>query len=118
MNTVRVMVFYDGNYFKQGQIFFRYSENRGWFSLPELHALIEKYVASKTKSSMDITKVVAAHYYDGRLTTNVAQADQLEKERDFEMALIAAGIVTHYLPVTETPKAGAGTDDITYKLAQ
>mgnify|MGYP002624008056 CR=1 FL=1 len=118
MDTVRVMVFYDGNYFKQGQIFFRYSQKRGWFSLPELHALLEKYVASKTKASSDVTKVVAAHYYDGRLTTNVAQADQLEKERDFEMALIAAGIITHYLPVSETPKAGSSPDEITYKIAQ
>ena len=79
MNTERVMVFYDGNYFKQGQVYFRYSEGRGWFSLPELHGLFEKYVAAKTKASTDVTKVVAAHYYDGRVTTNVADADQLEK---------------------------------------
>ena len=118
MDTVRVMVFYDGNYFKQGQIYFRYKENRGWFSLPELHGLLEKYVASKSKSSTDVTKVVAAHYYDGRLTTNVVQANQLEKERDFEMALIGAGIITHYLPVSETPKPGASADDVTYKIAQ
>lgn len=118
MNTVRVMVFYDGNYFKQGQLYFRYKEKRGWFSLPELHSLLEKYVASKTKASTDVTKVVAAHYYDGRLTTNVAHGEQLEKERDFEMALINAGIITHYLPVTETPKPGANADDVTYKLAQ
>jgi uncharacterized LabA/DUF88 family protein len=118
MDTVRVMVFYDGNYFKQGQVYFRYKEDRGWFSLPELHSLIEKYVASKTKASSDIAKVVAAHYYDGRLTTNVAKPDQLEKERDFEMALIAAGIVPHYLPVSEKPKPGATADEITYTLAQ
>src|SRR5271165_5098574 len=101
MNTERVMVFYDGNYFKQGQLYFRYQEKRGWFSLPELHSLFEKYVASKTKASSDVTKVVAAHYYDGRVTTNVADADQLEKERDFEMALIDAGIIPHYLSVSE-----------------
>lgn len=118
MDTVRVMVFYDGAYFKQGQVFFRYSQKRGWFSLPELHALMEKYVASKTKASTDVTKIVAAHYYDGRLTTNVAHSDQLEKERDFEMALISAGIVTHYLPVRETPKPGTGPDDISYNIAQ
>ena len=118
MNTERVMVFYDGNYFKQGQLYFRYQEKRGWFSLPELHSLFEKYVASKTKASSDVTKVVAAHYYDGRVTTNVADADQLEKERDFEMALIDAGIIPHYLSVSETPKPGATTEEVTYKLAQ
>ena len=114
-----MMVFYDGNYFKQGQIYFKYKEKRGWFSLPELHSLFEKYVASKSKAPTDVTKVVAAHYYDGRTTTKVADADQLEKERDFEMALIDAGIVPHYLPVRETPKSGHGEDDdIKYSLAQ
>lgn len=118
MENVRIMIFYDGNYFKQGQIWFRYHENRGWFDLQELHNLIEKYVASKTKESTEITKVVAAHYYDGRVTTNVADADQLERERDFEMALIQVGIIPHYLPVSETPVGGAAPEDVTYKLAQ
>ncbi len=118
METVRVMVFYDGNYFKQGQIYFRYKEERGWFSLPELHSFIEKYVASKTKASTDVTKVVAAHYYDGRTTTNVADSNQLEKERDFEMALIQAGVVPHYLPVKETPKSSGDAEMARYSLAQ
>lgn len=118
MDTVRVMVFYDGGYFKQGNIYFRYKENRGWFSLPELHSVIEKYVAQKTKSSTDVTKVVAAHYYDGRTTTNVAKADQLEKDRDFEMALIQAGIIPHFMPVSETAVPGAVGEEIKYKLAQ
>ena len=65
MNPVRLMVFYDGNYFKQGQLYFRYKEERGWFSLPELHSLIERYVATQTKSPSEVTKLVAAHYYDG-----------------------------------------------------
>ena len=60
MDSVRIMVFYDGNYFKQGQVYFRYHEKRGWFDLQELHNLIEKYVAGKTKESTEITKVVAA----------------------------------------------------------
>lgn len=118
MNSVRVMVFYDGNYFKQGQLYFRYEDNRGWFSLPELHRMVEKYVANKLKASTDVTKVVAAHYYDGRLTTKVAQPNQLEKERDFEMALIDAGIITHYLPVSEIRKDDGNSDDVTYKLGQ
>lgn len=118
METVRVMVFYDGNYFKQGNIYFRYKEERGWFSLPSLHSFIERYVAAKTKASSDIAKVVAAHYYDGRLTTNVADGDQLEKERDFEMALINAGIVPHYLPVSERQKPGSTETDVKWALAQ
>lgn len=108
MNSVRVMVFYDGNFFKQGQIFFRYKEKRGLFRLQQLHTLFEKYVASKSKSPLDVTKVVAAHYYDGRLTTNAANDDLLAKDRDFEMALITAGIIPHYLPVKETERPSGG----------
>src|SRR5438552_3759555 len=98
---IRIMAFYDGSYFKQGQIFFNYKDGRGWFSLSELHRLMEKYVASKAKSPVEITKLVAAHYYDGRATARVLDADQLRKDRDFEMALIGAGIIPHYLTLSE-----------------
>src|SRR2546426_8467353 len=110
MNTLRVMVFYDGHYFKQGNVYFRYKEERGWFNFPALHLVFERYAADKAKYAADITKVVAAHYYDGRTSTNVATADALHKERDFEMSLIRAGIVPHYLPVRETPKAEPSLD--------
>jgi hypothetical protein len=49
MNSLRVMVFYDGNYFKQGQIYFRYKENRGWFSLSELHTSLKNTLQVKQK---------------------------------------------------------------------
>jgi len=114
----RLMVFYDGSFFKQGQIFFRYKEQRGWFSLPQLHLTLEKYVAQKAKSPIEMTKVVAAHYYDGRPSTRVADSSQLQKDRDFEMALINAGIVTHFLPLREIPRVPVNTDDIAYRLAQ
>jgi uncharacterized LabA/DUF88 family protein len=118
MDSVRVMAFYDGAYFKAGNVYFRYKEKRGWFSLPELHSLFEKYVAHKAKTSTDVTKVVASHYYDGRTTTNVAEGVQLERERDFEMALIGAGMIPHYLPVRETAKVGAAPEEYRYALAQ
>lgn len=109
MSATRVMVFYDGNFFKAGQIYFRYKENRGWFSLPGLHGTLEKYISMKAKNPIELTKVVGAHYYDGRTSTQVADAEHLQRERAFEMALIEAGIVPHYLPVRETlgPKSTA-----------
>ncbi len=70
------------------------------------------------KAAVDVTKVVAAHYYDGRTSTNVADERQLQKERDFEMALIVAGITPHFLPVREIPKPCPGEDDVKYRLAQ
>lgn len=117
MESVRVMIFYDGNYFKQGNVYFRYQDRRGWFSFSELHRFFEKYVAQKVKQAIDITKVVEAHYYDGRTTTRVADQVSLEKERDFEMALIEAGIVPHYLPVQEK-EIRSGEDEVRYRLAQ
>ncbi|HEY3237449.1 MAG TPA: NYN domain-containing protein, partial [Polyangiaceae bacterium] len=42
----------------------------------------------------------------------------LEKERDFEMSLIRAGIVPHYSPVRETPKAGLPQDEQRFTFAQ
>ena len=118
MRLARVMAFYDGHFFKQGQVFFNYKEHRGWFSLPSLHALFESYVAEKSKTPADITKLVAAHYYDGRLPTSVAYASQLEKDRDFEHALMDAGIVPHYLAVSEKTVASPDTEDLRWKIGQ
>lgn len=118
MQSVRVMIFYDGAYFRKGNVFFRYQEKRGWFSLSGLHMLFERYVAAKAKAPIDVTKIVAAHFYDGRVTTRAALEDQLEKERDFEMSLVSAGIVPHFLPVREIEKPGSPDDDAKFTLAQ
>ena len=103
----------DGNH-----LYFRYKEVRGWFDLPEFHSLLEKYAASKAKSPMEVTKLVGAHYYDGRATTRVMEGEQLERERDFEMALISAGIVPHYLAVSEKVKPASVSSSPAYRLAQ
>lgn len=118
MAGLRIMVFYDGAYFKAGQIWFRYKDDRGWFSIPELHHLFEKYVAQKAKHPVEPTKVVGAHYYDGRTSVQAADTDQLKSERSFELALIQGGVVPHYLPVRETPKSGASPDEKRFTLTQ
>ena len=118
MELARVMVFYDGEYFKRGQIYFRYKEKRGWFSLSALHGLMEKFVASNTKTPIETTKVVGAHYCDGRPTTKATDPDQLLKDRGFEMALIHAGIVPHYLELSETLRPESTENDPQYRLMQ
>lgn len=112
------MIFYDGNYFKQGNIYFNYKERRGWFSLPELHTFLERFVAPLHSSSAELTKVVGAHYYDGRTSLKASTPELLERERGFEMALIDAGIVPHYLPLRETENRNAAEDEPRFKLAQ
>ncbi len=118
MDAVRVMVFYDGSYFKQGNVYFRYKEKRGWFRLPALHSLFERHVAEATKTSLHMTKVVSAHYYDGRATAKVSDGDQLGKERNFEMALIDAGIIPHFQPIREMLQQSSPGADPEYALAQ
>ena len=112
------MVFYDGGYFKQGQIYFRYKERRGWINLLEFHRILERYVAAKVTVSPDLIKVIAAQYYDGRPATKGATSEQLEKDRDFELALLNAGITTHYLPLIEGQKVGNKRDESKPHLMQ
>src|SRR4030095_347410 len=118
MDSLRLMVFYDGNYFKQGNVYFRYKEQLGWFNFSELHRVLERYAATKAGLSTDITKIVAAHYYDGRTTTNAATPEALEKERDLEMSLIRAGIAPHSSAVRETPRAGPAQEEQRFSFGQ
>jgi hypothetical protein len=118
MQGTRVMVFYDGGFFRAGQQFFRYKEKRGWFSIPRLHSLLEKYVAQKAKQPLELTKVVGAHHYDGRTSTAAARSDQLVNDRKFEIALIQGGVVPHYLPLRETPRQTSGADETQFTLSQ
>jgi uncharacterized LabA/DUF88 family protein len=118
MPGLRIMTFYDGAYFKSGQVWFRYKDNRGWFSIPKLHGLLEKYVAQKAKEPLKPTKVVGAHYYDGRGSVQAIEPDQVKADRRFELALIQGGVVSHSLPVRETPKVGPASDDRQFNLAQ
>ncbi len=116
----RLVVFYDGNYFKQGNLYFRYAKDRGWMSFAQLHRLLEHYMADRLNGSAGATpvRIVEAHYYDGRATTRVADDFQLRKDRDFEMSLIDAGIVPHYLPLRETRRRGIGDEPARYELSQ
>lgn len=120
----RLVVFYDGNYFKQGNLYFRYAKDRGWMSFAQLHRLLERYVADRLtevgtpSTASNQVRIVEAHYYDGRATTRAADDFQLRKDRDFEMSLIDAGIVPHYLPLREKRRRGVGDEPPRYELSQ
>jgi len=111
----RLVVFYDGNYFKQGNLYFRYAKDRGWMSFAQLHRLLEHFVADRLNEvgpsgHATQVRIVEAHYYDGRATTRAADDFQLRKDRDFEMSLIDAGIVPHYLALREKRRRGIGDE--------
>jgi uncharacterized LabA/DUF88 family protein len=119
----RLVVFYDGNYFKQGNLYFRYAKDRGWMSFAQLHRLLEHFVAERLNEvgpsgHATQVRIVEAHYYDGRATTRAADDFQLRKDRDFEMSLIDAGIVPHYLALREKRRHGVGDQAPRYELSQ
>ena len=107
----RLTVFYDGGYFQQGQVYFRHKERRGWIKLTEFHHLLERYVAAKVDLAGDTVRVVGAHYYDGRAAAKATRSEQLVLDRDFELALIHAGITPHYLPTAEGPRGSTQADE-------
>lgn len=113
---LRLMVFYDGTYFRKGNVYFRYKERRGWFSLPGLHRLLRGYVARQANVDERSAKVVDAHFYGGRVPTHATTDDQLRKDRDFEMALMDAGIQTHFLALRERPVYGS--DELRVEFSQ
>ncbi len=114
----RLVVFYDGNYFKQGNLFFRYARERGWMSFTQLHRLLEKHLARRLELAPSTVRICEAHYYDGRATTRAADDFQLRKDRDFEMSLIDAGIVPHYLPLREKRRRDVGEEAPRFELSQ
>lgn len=114
MKLTRLAVFFDGSYFKSGNIYFKYKENRGWLDIRVLHEVIEKHVNEVensggnldpySKGEESIAKVIDSNYYDGRLSTRAADLDQLEKERDYEMSLFESNVNTHFFPMVEIQK--------------
>ncbi len=106
----RLMVFYDGNYFKQGNLYFRYGRDRGWMSFQQLHRVFERFLTVEL-SLPNKAWIVESHYYDGRASTRAADDYQLRKDRDFEMSLIDSGIIPHYLPLRERRRRGLHTED-------
>ena len=105
MRVQRIAVFYDGHFFRQGQTYFRYGENRGWLRLPAFHDALAAYIASVAKSPRELTRLVGAHYYDGRMTARAAVGNQLENDRTFELMLMKSGVETHFLPLVENMNA-------------
>lgn len=122
MQIIRIGVFYDGEFFRAGNVYFRYHKDkrgrqRGWIDFSELHALLERYISKSEKVPVEFTKVVQAHFYGGRVSTEAARDGQLEKERGFELGLVEAGVVPHFLSVRETPKDETDPDK-GYRLSQ
>ncbi len=97
----RLMIFYDGAYYRKGTQYTRYHLQRGYMRFERLHAIIETYMAELLKISRDSVKTVDAHWYDGRLSAGSLDERQLRGERGFELRLVKEGITPHFLDMQE-----------------
>ncbi len=103
---LRIGVFFDGNFFHRVNMYYRYSHLiRQWISIPGLHEFIRHHVAHAEGIDVRFAHIVDSHFFRGRIWAREADARQLlYPERVFDDVLMAAGVVTHYLPVTTRKK--------------
>lgn len=93
----RIGVFYDGGFFSHVSNYYRYHhERKARISIQGLHELIRDEVGRHEQTDARYCQIVEAHYFRGRFSTDDAQ--ELYRERQFEDALMRAGVTTHFLP--------------------
>lgn len=99
----RVGVFYDGNYFWHVSSFYaQHHERKSRLSIGGLHRFLKYQIAQMEDSSPELTRIVDAHYFRGRLSAAEAakaKGDVLFYERVFEDVLNSEGVLMHYLPL-------------------
>ena len=98
----RIGVFYDGGYFSYVSNYYRYDHERAQrISIHGLHEFIRDEVGRSEQTNPHLCHIVEAHYFRGRFSAEEAnERDMLLGERQFEDALMKAGVTTHFLPVT------------------
>ena len=100
----KVAVYYDGNFFAHVSNYYAYSHPRkARINVQGLHDFIRHRVAEEEQTDLRYTQIVDAHYYRGRRSADVAN---LHGERLFDTVLMRAGVVTHYLPLTQRGEKG------------
>lgn len=99
---IRVGVFYDGNYFYHVSNYYNYvHDRRSRLSISGLHDFIRSYIADSEGVDVNVTQIVDAHYFRGRLNAREAsqRGNQLYYDRVFDDILMSEGVITHYLPL-------------------
>ena len=93
----RIGVFYDGGFFSHVSNYYRYyHERKTRISIQGLHGFIRDEVGKHEQTDARYCQIVEAHYFRGRFPTEDVQ--ELYRERQFEDALMRAGVTTHFLP--------------------
>lgn len=98
----RIGVFYDGNYFLHVSNYYNYVHPRKRrLSIAGLHEFIRQQVAAEDGGDYNLSHIVDAHYFRGRISAQEAaqRGNQLYYERVFDDILMSEGVVTHYFPL-------------------
>lgn len=100
----RVAVFFDGGYFDEVSRYYKFQHSRrSRLNVMGVLEFIRHRVAEREGVAPHLCRIVDAHYFRGRFSTEAAaQAGKLEDERRFDEILMRAGIAQHYLPVDES----------------
>lgn len=111
---VRIAVFYDGSYFHNASMYYKYYHARANFiTFIGLHEYIRYKVAEKEQVDVAFCQIVESHFFRGRFSLTAAKAaSALESDRFFDQLLMFSGIVSHYYPMNEnsTPPEEKGID--------
>jgi cold shock CspA family protein len=93
-------VFYDGGFFAEVSDHCRYHHPReARLSIDGIHQFIRHRVAQLEGVELARCQVVDAHYFRGRFSAAEAEErGKLMAERQFDDALMRAGVITHHLP--------------------
>lgn len=103
-NTIRIGVFYDGNYFAKVSDYYRYHHSRqARISIAGFHYFLRHEIAGRAGEDTPsrFCHIVEAHYYRGRFTAEDTDREpgRLLRERKFDDALMKARVTTHFMPM-------------------
>ncbi len=100
----RIAVYYDGNFFSHISNYYAYEhKRRARIDIEGFQEFIRHKVAEEEQTDVRYAHIVDAHYFRGRRSASEAN---LFGERQFDTVLMRAGVVTHYLPLTNRGEKG------------
>lgn len=102
-NVIKIGIFYDGNYLYHVSNYYVFHHHHHMrLSISGLHDFVREEVARREHTTADFCRIVDAHYFRGRYTTQIVeQKGWIRGERIFEDVLMYNDVTTHFWPMTE-----------------
>ncbi|MCY3999633.1 MAG: NYN domain-containing protein [Bacteroidetes bacterium] len=108
----RIGIYYDGRYFQHVSDYYFYNhERKARLSISGLHTFLREEVAKCEHTDARYCQIVDAHYFRGRLISNIAKdRGKLESERRFEDVLLSEGVTCHFTLIHNPTHGEKGID--------